>query len=428
MSQAISTAAAAASPATRATFDADAGVIKIPTHVENGFLLFDPAERKLNEVQMAMLAPLGIKAHWPAMTVANFLMDCLSRGFDPWSREAYLMEYKTAQGPAYVHHIGIAGFRKHSEATRQYEGSDPILYYDAEGTSHRVWLRSDIAPYAAEITVYRKGHRPKTVVALFDEYAPTTEEWVDDPTKPRKEDGQAARMRTGHRVPVPMWRPGPRGGMVTVMLGKCAEAAALRAQFPNTFNGWYAEEEMMAAADGVRGEDVPESDVERRRREAYEQATRPAARPGDLDGDAIGVTVTDAPPAPRPAAYGDPVEQGDVPDDQVPDDAEAPLPSEDDVRVLLLAELAAQAAIIGKTPAWMVMRWERAHAGQDFPSADLGEIAAHVRRFRDVITGELRKQGRHEMADRYAGAPIIGTVRALFGCDLADLAPAGANA
>jgi hypothetical protein len=324
-------------------------------------------------------------------------MDCQRKDLDPYAREAYLMLY----AGRFVHHTGIAGLRRIAESTNEHEGRDPIIYYDADGKDCRLWTRREEVPYAAEVTVHRLRRKPTTTVVLYDEYAPLMDEYETDPTRPRREQ----RVKTGRRVPVPMWRPGLQGGKVTVMLGKVGEAASLRAAYSSRMSGWYIPEEMHVAAteNGLPLLD----DRSARRREAYRIASG-GRQDGDIDGAEIGVEVTEQP-------------------------TDGGLMDEAQVRALLLDEQAAQAAIVGRDVAWMNRKWAstRNLHPADFLTAPIGQIAEHVRRYREYVVAELRRQARHEMADRYAAAPLIGDRVTLFGADPAgpaDVAPSGQTA
>ncbi len=168
----------------------EGGQILIPTPFAGGNLIFDPGQRFLNEEQLVLLAPLGIDKRFQPAYVMAFLAECHARGLDPWSREAYLMLYP---GEKYIRHIGIAGFLRVAEETRQFRGAEQGVYYDDSGKAHKVWPYRDQAPYAAEGTVHRIDRLPATVVALYDEYAPLVAECI----KERQRDGSIKRTYSG---------------------------------------------------------------------------------------------------------------------------------------------------------------------------------------------------------------------------------------
>lgn len=104
--------------------------------------------------------------------------------------------------------VGIDGFRAIAERTGLYDGQDEAEFeYDAKGGLK-----------LARVRVYRKDwSRPAVGVAHYSEYVQLTK------------DGK----------PTHMW-----GSKVHVMLGKCAEAIALRKAFPEDTSGLYAPEEL----------------------------------------------------------------------------------------------------------------------------------------------------------------------------------------
>jgi phage recombination protein Bet len=107
--------------------------------------------------------------------------------------------------------VGIDGFRAIAERTGLYDGQDEAEFeYDAKGGLK-----------LARVRVYRKDwSRPAVGVAHYAEYVQLTK------------DGK----------PTHMW-----GSKVHVMLGKCAEAIALRKAFPEDTSGLYSPEEMPEA-------------------------------------------------------------------------------------------------------------------------------------------------------------------------------------
>jgi phage recombination protein Bet len=369
----------------RPRFDPDTQTIQIPTPLADGFLRFTPGQRVLDQKQMVILSPLGIKANWDPAQVIMFLTECHHRGLDPYAGEAYLMQYA---GGKYVRHIGIAGFRRLAEETGEYDGRDQALFCSPDGQWTEVWPHRDQVPYAAKITVYRRGRRPATVVALYDEYCPLEQDKVWDEKKKQK-------VPTGiGKVPTQMWRTPAAGGKPTVMLAKCAEAAALRALFPRRFAGFYepAEFERVAAETPTYEAD----ETAQRRREAYAAAHGAAT----VDGAEVGFEIV---------AAADTSPDGD--------ESTGPLRTEVEMRALLLGELDAQARLIGQGREWMTRRWSESRGGQEFTTATLGEMTTHVHRFRRYVVDRLRAAGQHRLAETYHVAPLVGTLQELFGTD-----------
>lgn len=117
-------------------------------------------------------------------------------------------------GWAWAVQVSIDGLRAIAERTRLYDGQDePEFEHDQNG---RITL--------ARVRVYKKGiARPFVGVARWNEYVQTTKE------------GNPSRF----------WKDMPY-----TMLGKCAEALAIRKAFPEDSGGLMVQEEMMQAENG----------------------------------------------------------------------------------------------------------------------------------------------------------------------------------
>lgn len=356
-----------------ATYDAVEGVIRVPTQVQGVHLTFAPGQRVLTDQQMVLLSPLGIKADFDPRQVAVFLMDCQNRGFDPWANEAYLMKYP---GDKYVRHIGIAGFRKRGESTGTYRGRIQAVFCDTDGKWLEVWSHRDRPPYAAKVGIRREGFpEPEFVVALYDEYVPMHDEY---------EGRGDSRKKTGRRVPTPNWRAAVDGGKPTVMLSKCAEAAAWRAAFPERFNGFYAPEEFERESVQQRGDDPGAA----KRRAAYA------------------------------AAHGQGTSMDPAKDDPVGDDpgvVEGTTVEDETTRALLFAELDEQAEVLGRSVDALCERWSASRDGRKIDTATVTELADLVHRIRPYVLAALQDAGRDDEADQYEKAPHAATVEDLFG-------------
>lgn len=354
----------------RPVFDSSTGKIELPTPFAGGKLIVDPSQKVFTPEQMVLLEPLGIKANWSVPHVVAFLAECSHRGLDPWRREAFLMLYP---GEKYVRHIGIAGFVRRAHETRHFQGSDPVLFAGPDGEFKDFWPHSDRAPFAARVTLYREGLRPFSKTIYYDEYAPLTEDKVWDPQQQRK-------VATGKGlVPTPMWQTAELGGKVCVMLEKCATAAGLRFLFPDEFNGFYEPAEFERAAQDLGEWEAHDGDLGQERRDAHREATE-GARPGPvIDGEA---TPT---PADEPANVDLPLTPATA-------------------RLLLLAELGAQARLLGMDLAKITRKWSMARNGAEFAEASLSDIAAHVGAIREYVITALRDRRRGELADRYQDA------------------------
>lgn len=135
-------------------------------------------------------------------------------GLDPFARQIYAMKRKNnkTNREEMSIQVGIDGFRLIADRTGQYAGSDdPIVDDEKE-------------PNKATVTVYKLmgGQRcPFTATARWSEYYP----------------GDAFGF---------MWRKMP-----CLMLGKVAEALALRKAFPAELSGLYTADEMAQAETNV---------------------------------------------------------------------------------------------------------------------------------------------------------------------------------
>ncbi len=132
-----------------------------------------------------------------------YIYDCQRRGVHPLDR---LLHF-TKRGGKYTPVVSIDLMRSRADATGQYAGSDEPQYLgDAMSRN-----------FKATVKVWRmvSGQRCDfTAVARWDEYKPTE----------------------GNDF---MWKKMPY-----LMLGKCAEALALRKAFPQQLSGLYTHEEM----------------------------------------------------------------------------------------------------------------------------------------------------------------------------------------
>jgi len=153
-------------------------------------------------------------------------------GLDPLSKQiygVYRWDSKLGREKMAIQ-VGIDGFRAIAERTSRYAGSDDIKFEEqapiaktAENATQTNTASSK--PLKATATVYKindiTGERmPITATARWSEYVQTTK------------DGS----------PSGMWSKMPY-----LMLGKCAEALALRKAFPQELSGLYVAEEMNQA-------------------------------------------------------------------------------------------------------------------------------------------------------------------------------------
>lgn len=157
----------------------------------------------------------------PRSTVVAFLAHCQRTGLDPIARQIYAIE----RGGKWTITVSIDGFRLVAQRSGQYAGQTPIEWTEDGKTWVDVWL-SDDPPAAARVGVRRRGFdEPLYAVARWKSYAVMVPKWEN-------------RQRVGEELS-PMW-----ARMPDLMLGKVAEALALRRAFPMELSGLYTEEEI----------------------------------------------------------------------------------------------------------------------------------------------------------------------------------------
>jgi len=144
-----------------------------------------------------------------------FLTVCRNKQLDPFSNQVFFIK-RADKGTIQT---GIDGYRAIAERTGDYMGNDePVFWPEPDPLLH-----APLPPYKATVTVWKNVKGEKcgfTASALWGEYAPAD-----------LNDKSAF-----------MWRRMPN-----LMLGKVAEALALRKAFPNDLSGIYTHEEMQQA-------------------------------------------------------------------------------------------------------------------------------------------------------------------------------------
>ena len=109
--------------------------------------------------------------------------------------------------------VSIDYLREHAATTGLYGGQTAPLWYDLESNKWvDVWTSKATKPHAAKISVYRKDvAEPFTHIAYLEAHNTGKNQWAKNYAN---------------------------------MLGKCAEAGALRKAFPDCLSGLYIDEEM----------------------------------------------------------------------------------------------------------------------------------------------------------------------------------------
>lgn len=157
---------------------------------------------------------------------ALFMNTAMRLKLDPFAKQIYAVKrYDFAtKTEVMATQVAIDGYRAVAEDTGECDGRDGPFWCDEDGAWKEVWT-SVKPPAAAKVVVYRKGvSRPYVGVASYKSYV-----------QKNKDGGPRATWAT----------------MPDVMLGKCAEAQALRAAFPKQLSGTHGEGEL-DQADGDR--------------------------------------------------------------------------------------------------------------------------------------------------------------------------------
>lgn len=168
--------------------------------------------------------------------LAFFLQVAKLKRLDPFTGQIHVVKRwdSSAGKEKMVIQTGIDGYRVIASRTNDLAGIDDSEY-DTESEDH---------PNVAKVTVYRYGrngeHVPYKATARWGEYVQTYKD-----------------KQTGELKPNPMWKRMPY-----LMLGKVAEALALRKAFPDELSGMYTNEEMeQADSEGVTPASVSKPQV-----------------------------------------------------------------------------------------------------------------------------------------------------------------------
>ena len=174
------------------------------------------SESDLEQLELANIIPKGT----PPPQVQIFATICKEKSLSPFQKQIYLLPFKQKNGDTWVTHyaciVGIDGYRTIAERTGKYAGSDDVKFNDdkTEFQCREAGLKN---PVTATVTIYKivAGQRtPFTTTASWESYVPANER----------------KRFNWNRMPY-------------LMLGKCAEALALRKAFPEALSGLHAEEE-----------------------------------------------------------------------------------------------------------------------------------------------------------------------------------------
>lgn len=189
-----------------------------------------------------------------------FMEACRSYGLDPFRKQIHAVVYGKNDDKKRKMSIIVSrdGLRVLAQRCGDYRpASEPAtLTYDTE-------LVSPTNPKGivmASVRLWKQDNRgdwyPVIGEALWDEFAPLKDEWVDGDDGRRRPSGKLTLDASGNWAKMPV-----------VMITKCAESQALRAGWPDTFGNIHGEEEM----DRLRAEETA-TEVLRRHEQEERQA------------------------------------------------------------------------------------------------------------------------------------------------------------
>jgi phage recombination protein Bet len=190
--------------------------------------------------------------------LAVFLKQAARAKLDPFSKQIYAIR----RGGRMTIQVGIDGLRAIAERTGTYAGSDDYKFGGDPKAAR---------PETATCTVYRivNGQRVPTTRTVW---------WVEFGS----DQGQ--------------WKKMPRQ-----MLGKVAEAHALRAAFPNDCSGLFTDDEMAQADRAAAPRDAQDVDYTVRAGDADMRVVEAQA---ELEGREVDIDEPEFEPAPKPGAPG----------------------------------------------------------------------------------------------------------------------------
>lgn len=175
---------------------------------------------RLTERDIETLVAVGvIPKGTPADVIEFFGKSCAETRLSPFKRQIHLIKRWSRDGDRYTIQTGIDGYRATADRTGRYAGNDEYAF--DEGLREYDMIKAGrMRPSTATSTVYKVVGNlrcPFSATARWDEYYPGDKQGF-------------------------MWDKMP-----FLMLGKCAEALALRKAFPDELAGVYTDEEMAQA-------------------------------------------------------------------------------------------------------------------------------------------------------------------------------------
>lgn len=187
-----------------------------------------------------------------------FIHICQNVNLDPLRKQIYCFVFNKDDAAKRQMTVvtAITGYRAIADRTKCYRpGAIEIVYDDGLKNENT----NPLGILCARATVFKFAHgewHPTTDEAYWEEFAPISkggsegEEWEDIPGQfhpvGHKNAGKPKRRKVIRGDAIERLDPSKGGWrkMGRVMIGKCAEGAALRRAFPDDFAGLYVEEEL----------------------------------------------------------------------------------------------------------------------------------------------------------------------------------------
>ncbi len=182
-----------------------------------------------------------------------FVTVARNAGLDPFRKQISALVFNKAKADKRRMAIvtTIDGLRVIASRSGRYRPDEEEARYEYDpelkGPTNPLGLvKASVKIWIAD-TAREGGWRPVMGVAYWDEFAPISDEWGEDPETGRRRPTGKKTLDTGGN-----WSRMPR-----VMLAKCAEAQALRKAFPEDLSALYAPEEL----DQAQASDLSPSEV-----------------------------------------------------------------------------------------------------------------------------------------------------------------------
>ena len=184
-------------------------------------------QTELSQKDIETLVQVGaIPKNAPPDVVRFFGRACAETRLSPFKRQLHLIKRRSNDGEDhYTIQTAIDGYRTIADRTGKYAGNDDYSFSKGEWSGNEAFMVAHEVkqPDTATATVWKIVHGkrcPFVATVRWTEYVPASE-----------------KMRF-------MWNKMP-----FLMLGKCAEALALRKAFPEETAGIYTEDEMIVESE-----------------------------------------------------------------------------------------------------------------------------------------------------------------------------------